>query len=92
MDQPHTLSHIVFQHGPVTPAGGAFVEPPRIEIRVPGAKEWTRVGAIAIYQPHSFGRYSLKLPVEVEAIAIRVVGKRAAGFTTCAELAGYESR
>ena len=76
----------MFQHGPSWP-DGAFAGKPRVEIQVPGSKEWVTVATVDSYPAASF---EVKLPKPVTVAAIRVAGRPAGKYTTCAQLDAFE--
>ena len=91
------VSRVVFRAGEVTDDGGWFLEKPRVEIKRAAGESWEAVGVLEAY-PAGAKRPSIttgqafefRLPQTAEVVGVRVVGKNARKFTSCAELGGYE--
>ena len=84
--EPHAISRIVFQHGPSS-AGGAFAGKPKVQVQTLGSKEWVTVATVDSYPAPSF---EVHLPQPAIVAAIRVAGRPAGKFTTCAQLDAFE--
>lgn len=90
MEQPAKVGRIVFQHGAFPGGDGAFDKPPRVQVRRADGQDWLNIDDLRAYAASESGRYELKLNEPLEVIAVRVLGRPARTFITCAELAAYE--
>lgn len=105
--RPVRASRFVFVHGDTFPNGGWFdtsAGRPRLEIRRNEASAWTSIGEFTDYPQTNAtnaaglgragvqARFTLTLPVAVDLVAVRVIGRPASGtepgqaFASCAEL------
>lgn len=99
LDAPATLSRIVFRHAPASNNEGQFQkgEKPRVQVLKTGALNiyavddaaWEDVAVIDPYLPSERGLFDIRLDRAVAVTAIRVVGRPAGDYVTCAELSGY---
>jgi DUF1680 family protein len=84
---PAPAYRVEFVHGAITPEGGAFAAAPMVQIKREKLGAWVDVGPLSAYRsPQSGGKFSLDLPKSEEIVGIRVLGKPAGTYTSCAEL------
>ena len=101
MDQPAEIARIVYRHGKTFENGGWFdtsAGKPRIQIKKTRNGPWETVGALDSYPDFTSAQvpairdgepFTLRLNQPVRAVGIRIVGKPARSFSSCAELAAY---
>jgi DUF1680 family protein len=101
MERPAIIARVVYRHGKVFENGGWFdttVSKPKIQIKRTKAAEWEDAGVLDGYPALVSSRipglrdgepFTLKLAQPVAAVAVRVVGRPARSFSSCAELAAY---
>jgi DUF1680 family protein len=101
MDRPADIARIVYRHGKIFENGGWFDTSsgkPRIQIKKTKNGPWEAVGTLDSYPDFTSARvpairdgepFELRLNQPVRAVAIRIVGKPARSFSSCAELAAY---
>lgn len=101
MARPAVIARVVYRHGKVFENGGWFDttdSKPKIQIKRTRTAEWEDAGVLESYPALVAARvpemrdgepFTLKLAQPVAAIAIRISGKPARSFSSCAELAGY---
>jgi hypothetical protein len=94
LDQPETVSRVVFAHGQTFHDGGWFDTSggkPRIQVKATKDASWETVGELTDYPTATATdaadlkggeRFNCQLTKPVKAIAIRVVGKPACGDNT----------
>ncbi len=102
MAKPAEIVRIVFRHGKVFENGGWFdasAGKPRIQIRRVPNGPWQTVATLDSYPAYTSREvpplkdgepFVVKLPQPVTAIGIRILGKPARSFSSCAELAAYD--
>jgi hypothetical protein len=102
MEKPAEIVRIVFRHGKVFENGGWFdtaAGKPRIQIKRVKNGPWENVATLDNYPPFTSAQvpslqdgqpFVVKLPQPVRALAIRITGKPARLFSSCAELAAYD--
>ena len=102
MDKPADILRIVFRHGKVFENGGWFdtsAGKPRLQIRRVKNGPWENVATLDSYPAYTSANvpalkdgdpFVVKLPQPVRALAIRITGKPARQFSTCAELSAYD--
>ncbi len=101
MEKPADIGRIIFRHGKVFQNGGWFDTSegkPRIQVRRVKNGPWETVGKLDTYPDFTSAQvpvlrdgepFTLRLNQPVRAVAIRVVGKPARSFSSCAELSAY---
>ena len=100
-ETPKRLSRVVFKHGRVLDDGGWFdtsAGKPKIEIQRVEKGPWETLGTLDSYPETTAAEppqltdgqaFEWKLSTPLDAIAIRITGKAARQFASCAELAAY---
>jgi len=101
MDKPADIARIVFRHGKAFENGGWFDTSggkPKIQIKKTKNGPWQDLAALDSYPEFTSAKvpairdgepFTLHLNQPVRAVAIRVVGRPARSFSSCAELAAY---
>lgn len=101
MDQPAEMARIVYRHGKIFENGGWFdasAGKPRIQIKRAKNGAWETAGALDSYPDFTSAKvpalrdgepFTLRLNQPVRAVAIRILGKPARSFSSCAELSAY---
>lgn len=101
MDRPADIARIVYRHGKIFENGGWFdtsAGKPRIQVKKTKNGPWETVGTLDTYPDYTSANvpairdgepFTLRLNQPVHAVAIRVLGKPARSFSSCAELAAY---
>ncbi len=101
MEKPAVINRVVYRHGKVFENGGWFdtsAGRPKIQIKRPGVDQWEDAGTLDAYPELTSAQvpglrdgepFTLKLKEPVRASAVRITGKPARSFSTCAELAAY---
>jgi hypothetical protein len=101
MEKPADIARIVFRHGKVFENGGWFdtsTGKPRIQVKKEKNGPWETVGELDSYPEFTSAQvpairdgepFTFRLPQPVRAVAIRIVGKPARSFSSCAELSAY---
>ena len=101
MDKPADIGRIVFRHGKAFENGGWFDTSggkPKIQIKKTKNGPWEALAALDSYPEFTSAKvpairdgepFTLRLNQPVRAVAIRVVGRPARSFSSCAELAAY---
>ncbi len=101
MDQPANIARIVYRHGKVFENGGWFdtsAGKPQIQIKKTKDGPWVTVGPLESYPGFTSAKvpalrdgepFAMRLDKPVRAVGIRIVGKPARAFSSCAELSAY---
>jgi hypothetical protein len=101
MDKPALVARIVFRHGRVFENGGWFDTArakPKIQIKRAKHGEWEDAGRLESYPTIAAGYvpglrdgepFTFKLAEPTRVVAIRIAGRPARSFSSCAELAAY---
>jgi hypothetical protein len=101
MAKPAEIVRVVYRHGKVFQNGGWFdtsAGKPTIQIRRVKGGPWETVATLDSYPQFTSARvpalqdgepFTVKLPKPVRAVAVRIGGKPARSFSSCAELAAY---
>jgi hypothetical protein len=101
MERPATIARIIYRHGRVFDNGGWFdtsAGKPVIQIKRAKHGPWEQIGVLESYPDlvsaqvprlHDGDPFTFKLARPVQAVAIRIVGKPARSFSSCAELGAY---
>jgi DUF1680 family protein len=93
LNRPDTIKRIVFRHGKSTAEGGWFDGKPGVQVKRTAASDWETVGELSTYSGSADLKdgtpFELVLDQPIKVVAVRVVGKPAKDFTSCAELAAY---
>jgi len=101
MDKPADIARIVFRHGRAFENGGWFDTSggkPKIQIKKTKNGPWEELAALDSYPDFTSAKvpairdgepFTLHLNQPVRAVAIRVLGKPARSFSSCAELEAY---
>ena len=102
MTEPREIRRVVFRHGKVFDNGGWFdtsAGKPRIEIKRAKDSPWESIATLDSYPSADSSSppqitdgqpFEMKLAQPVRALAIRIAGKPARDFSSCAELSGYD--
>jgi DUF1680 family protein len=93
LNRPATITRVVFRHGKSTEDGGWFDGKPSIQIRRGVAGQWETVAQLEEYKGgptmEDGQEFVARLQDPIEISAIRIVGKPAKTYTSCAEIAAY---
>ncbi len=101
MDKPADIARIVFRHGRAFENGGWFDTSggkPKIQIKKTKNGSWETLAPLDSYPDFTSAKvpairdgepFTLHLNQPVRAVAIRVVGRPARSFSSCAELEAY---
>jgi uncharacterized protein len=101
MDKPADIARITYRHGKAFENGGWFDTSggkPKIQIKKTKTGAWETLSTLDSYPDFTSAKvpairdgepFTLRLNQIVRAVAIRVVGKPARSFSSCAELEAY---
>jgi len=101
MDEPADIARVVYRHGKVFENGGWFdtsAGKPSIQVRRSRNGPWETVATLETYPAFTSAGipglrdgdpYAVRLKQPVHALAVRIVGRPARAFSSCAELAAY---
>ncbi len=102
MAEPREIRRIVFRHGKVFDNGGWFdtsAGKPRIEVKSAKDSPWETIATLDSYPRADSSAapaladgqpFEVKLAQPVRSLAIRIAGRPARDFSSCAELSGYD--
>jgi uncharacterized protein len=93
LNRPEEISRVVFRHGKSTAQGGWFEGKPQIQVKRSAEGDWQTVAELSSYEGGPSLKdgqaFEAKLAAPIRVVAIRVTGKPAREFVSCAELAAY---
>jgi len=101
MDKPAEIVRVTFRHGKVFENGGWFdasASKPVVQVRRTKNGPWQTVAVLESYPTLNSAQipalrdgepFTVRLPQPLTVIAVRIVGKPARSFSSCAELAAY---
>jgi len=100
-DSPEVITRVLYRHGKVFQNGGWFDTQqgkPAIQIRRTRAGNWETVAVLDSYPAttskdvpnlHDGQPFEVRFKEPVKAVAVRILGRPGASFSSCAELAAY---
>ncbi len=101
IERPAWIQQVVYRHGKLLANGGWFDTSqgkPRIQIKRTHDGPWETAATLESYPETTAARapelydgqpFEVRLPIPVEVVGVRIVGRPARAFSSCAELAAY---